>query len=244
MIYAATRAGKHHEKSEDAVLIGEVILSDEDDSLPVPANGFVCVADGVGGNYGGACASGFLLDSILSLETPCGKDTLLEALKAINNRLILKGHTEPRLAMMATTLTGVFLSESINFLMHVGNTRAYTKQGKFLKQITQDHTVFNWLRKTGRNEEAEACNKNEITNCFGGGCSTLLSKLYVTEIADFSELLMTSDGVHEYVDIDELEDILNDALSGEEKCNRILEAALEAGSDDDMTVVLVCMKEE
>ena len=64
------------------------------------------------------------------------------------------------------------------------------------------------------------------------------------EIGDFTQILLTSDGVHEYVDIDLLEDILNDESSGEDKCNSILDATLVAGSDDDMTAIFVCAKEE
>ena len=243
MIYVATRAGKHHEKSEDTVLVGEIILSDEEDTLPVPKDGFVCVADGVGGNQGGAYASTFVLEKILSLTPPNEVRALMDELIRINNLLIQQRKNSPGLSSMATTLTGVFFRENEHYLMHVGNTRAYIKQGRYLKQVSQDHTVYNWLSKTGRSEEAEACNKNEITNCFGGGNAALLSKLYVAEIGDFSQLLLTSDGVHEYVDIDLLEDILNDDSSGEDKCNNILNAALTAGSDDDMTVILICVKE-
>jgi serine/threonine protein phosphatase PrpC len=46
------------------------------------------------------------------------------------------------------------------------------------------------------------------------------------------------------VGIDLLEDILNDESSGENKCNSILDAALAAGSDDDMTAIIICAKEE
>lgn len=244
MIYVATRAGKHHEKSEDTVLVGELILTNEEDTLPIPKEGFVCVADGVGGNHGGACASLFVLENLLSITSPSGVDVLRDELIRINDLLIREGQVNSDLSAMATTLTGVFVRDNERFLMHVGNTRAYVKQGRYLKQITQDHTIYNWLQKTGRFEEAEACNKNEITNCFGGGNASLLSKMYVTEIGDFTQLLLTSDGVHEYVDIDLLEDILNDDSSGEDKCNSILDAALAASSDDDMTAILVCAKEE
>lgn len=244
MIYVATRAGKYHEKSEDTVLVGEIILSDEEDTLPVPNDGFICVADGVGGNCGGAYASSFLLENLLSIVSPSDVKSLRDALVEINSLLIQKGRTDLQLSSMATTLTGVFIRERTLYLMHVGNTRAYIRQGRYLKQITQDHTVYNWLQKTGHFDEAEACNKNEITNCFGGGNSAFLSELSVTEIGDFTQLLFTSDGVHEYVDIDLLEDILSDDSSGEEKCNSILDVALAAGSEDDMTVILVCMKEE
>ena len=33
-------------------------------------------------------------------------------------------------------------------------------------------------------------------------------------------------------------------ISGEDKCNSLLNAALAAGSDDDMTAIFVCTKEE
>lgn len=245
MIYIDTRKGKHHKISEDAVLVGDIILSDESDVLPVPVEGFVCVADGVGGNNGGAAASAFLLESLSQHNIVENLDELRNRLNEINSSLIQNGKMNPTISTMATTLTGVFLSRVSNFLMHVGNTRAYVMQGNYLKQITQDHTVYNWLRSMGRFAEAEACNKNEITNCFGGGDASLISKLYVIEIPHFNKLLLTSDGVHEYVDIDLLEDILNDSvISNEVKCDRIINAAIEAGSEDDITIVLIQRKEE
>ena len=244
MIYVATRTGKQHNKSEDTVLVGKVIVSDDADILPTLDCGFICVADGVGGNQGGAQASAFLLGELAAVDTIENAESLKSLLSEINSRLIAIGQAEPSIASMATTLTGVYLNEGARFLMHIGNTRAFIRQGKYLKQITQDHTVFNWLQKSGRLDEAETCNKNEITNCFGGGDKSLLSKLYVTEIPDFSQLLLTSDGVHEHVDIDLLEDILNEDSPGEDKCNKILDAAITAGSEDDISVILACIKEE
>lgn len=244
MIYVATRVGKHHKKNEDSVLIGDILLSNEADTLPLPKDGFICVADGVGGNYGGACASTFLLENILSIPHPTDVNMLKDSLVRINDLMLQKGLNDTELSSMATTLTGILLSENTRFLMHIGNTRAYVRQGRYLKQVTQDHTVYNWLQKMGHIGEAEECNRNEITNCFGGGMAYLLSKLYVSEIGDFSQMILTSDGVHEYVDIDLLEDILNEDSSGEDKCNYILDAALAGGSEDDMTAILICMKEE
>ena len=47
------------------------------------------------------------------------------------------------------------------------------------------------------------------------------------------------DGVHEYVDIDTLEEILVREISGEKKCQAILEKALGNGSSDDISVVII-----
>ncbi len=245
MIYIDTRKGKHHKISEDVVLVGDIILSDENDTLPVPKEGFVCVADGVGGNKGGEDAAVFLLKFLSQNSIVENLEELKSRLIEINSNLIQCGKNNPSITMMATTLTGVFISDVSNILMHVGNTRAYVMQGNYLKQITQDHTVYNWLKSMGRFAEAETCNKNEITNCFGGGDDSLLAKLYVKEIPPFNKMLLTSDGVHEYVDIDLLEDILSDStISNETKCARIINAAIEAGSEDDITIVLIQRKEE
>lgn len=48
--------------------------------------------------------------------------------------------------------------------------------------------------------------------------------------------------IHEL--IDDLEDIINLDVPNDEKCNAIQEAALLAGSTDDMTAVLICMQED
>ena len=65
------------------------------------------------------------------------------------------------------------------------------------------------------------------------------------EIPHFNKMLLTSDGIHEYVDIDLMEEILNDSvISNEAKCDRIITAAIEAGSEDDITIVLIQRKEE
>ena len=61
MVYVMTRKGKHHSVSEDAVLVDREVLSDTTAVCTVPDNGFICVADGVGGNSGGAVASKFVL---------------------------------------------------------------------------------------------------------------------------------------------------------------------------------------
>jgi protein phosphatase len=93
---------------------------------------------------------------------------------------------------------------------------------------------------TGNFEAAQVCNKSEIINCFGGGNASLISKLSVARCNSFSSLLLTTDGVHDYVDIDHLESILNSDASGEEKCDQILTLAQAAGSADDLTVILAC----
>ena len=237
MVYVASRAGMRHETSEDAILIGTNILTETAEVVEMPKSGFLCVADGVGGNAGGAKAARFVLEALTNTETT--PEQLRNALISINRSLIEKARETPEASNMATTLTGVLIHDGEYQLIHVGNTRALIKQGRYLKQITSDHTTYNWLKSSGQLESAEACNKSEITNCFGGANPALLAKLVVTELNPFSLMVLTSDGVHEYVNLDTLEDIISGEDSFDAKCGAILDEAIRNGSEDDMTIVII-----
>ncbi len=239
MIYIVTHVGEGKETSEDSVLVGSQLYSNVMDAAEIPENGYVCVADGVGGNQAGEVASAFVLEAL----SGCGwdeDDVLREKLKNINRQLIENSLGEQSRMNMATTLSGICFDGDRMKLVHIGNTRIYAMQGHYLKQLTSDHTVYNWLKKLGRTEEAEACNKNEITNCFGGGDERFIEKLQILPVNTVRKLLITSDGIHEYVSIDDLEDILNSDIPDDEKCGAIMKAAQLAGSTDDMTAVLIC----
>ena len=237
MVYVMTRKGKHHSVSEDAVLVDKEVLSETTAAYSVLDNGFICVADGVGGNSGGAVASKFVLSELAKWD---GSVVLKSYMQKLNDDLIRESKRDETNSKMATTLTGFYFEKGSISLVHVGNSRAYIKQGRYLKQITQDHTTYNWLLSTNQYDAAESCNRNEITNCFGGGNPALLSKLYVDECQPFTLAILTSDGIHEYVDLDTIEDIINCKETFEEKCNMIVQKALDNGAEDDMSVVIIC----
>ena len=243
MVYVSTHAGKRHSLSEDSVLVGSVVLTETTEALPMPQKGFVCVADGVGGNCGGDKASQFVLKELSRIKVETG-ERLKEFLYRINGSLIVTAVKAGAAPDMATTLTGFCIINGQYKLVHVGNTRAYIKQGKYLKQITSDHTTYNWLLSSGQVETAERCNKSEITNCFGGNNSALLAKLSVSDCQQFSLALLTSDGIHEYVDLESLEEIMSKEGSLADKCEEIVQKALSAGSEDDLSVVILCTDEE
>ena len=243
MIYIMTHAGEGKSISEDVVLVGGQLYSDITETAEIPEEGIICVADGVGGNNAGEEAAAFVLNSLAD----CGweDDTVLrEKLAEINSHLIEKSKEAPSYSNMATTLSGICVKDGAMKLLHIGNTRIYALQGHYLKQLTSDHTVYNWLKSLGRLEEAEACNKNEITSCFGGGDEKLIQKLQIQPVNAVKTLLITSDGIHEYVSIDDLEDMLNSDIPNDEKCTAIQEAAQNAGSTDDMTAVLICLQDK
>ena len=86
------------------------------------------------------------------------------------------------------------------------------------------------------------CNKNEIRGCFGGGNSAYADSLVVKRIengVNVTTFLLTSDGIHEFVDIDTMEALLTEGTDDSEIVKKLVCLALENGSKDDMTAVIV-----
>lgn len=240
-IYAVTEKGNHNE-NEDRILINDVIIYCGSYETECDGSIKVCIADGVGGNNAGAVASNFVCESLRDIDI-----IKKESLVSINSQLISKSVENPNYDGMASTLSGVLLNESNASLFHIGNTRIYVCQVNYLKQITDDHTTVNWLLKNGKisKKDAEVYNKrNEITACFGGGNPSLINSLIFKEcneaIFNAKKIIITSDGVHEYVSIDEMEEFFNkEGTKPLVVCQEIINKAKVNGSEDDKSIIII-----
>lgn len=240
-IYAITEKGDHSE-NEDRILINDTIVSVGSFEVECDGDLKICVADGVGGNNAGAVASSFVCENLKNIAS-ISKNSLID----INTQLLEKSADDANFKGMATTLSGICIGDNTTNIFHIGNTRIYVFQGSYIKQITEDHTSVNWLVKTGKlsKKEAETYDRrNEITACFGGGNPALISSLVFEEkdeaLLNTKKIVLTSDGVHEYVSIDELEDVLNnESLEPLSMCNDILIIAKAKGSTDDKSIIII-----
>lgn len=203
----------------------------------------VGVADGVGGNAGGKIASGYVASQITHPDfSKMDEIRIVQFIEELNHRLIQYASSIPEKAEAATTLTCLVVGSDCVYLIHVGNTRLYVKQGSYLKQLTNDQTTYNWLLECGQYEAAERCNKNEINGCLGGGNPQYSSRVVVEKIfeKDLPDLiLLTSDGIHEYVDLDVMENVLSSELTDQKMIQLLIEKAVSNGSTDDKTVIMV-----
>jgi len=239
-IYAISEKG-NHEENEDRILINNRIVV-EDSFFIECEEAKVFIADGVGGNNAGAVAANFVCDNLRTCDS-INEDTFFN----INMALIEKSKENPAYEKMATTLSGVLLNKDDFKLFHVGNTRVYIFQGNYLKQITEDHTSVNWLLKIGKISKTDAENydkRNEITACFGGSNSSLINSMVFDDnnisLINAQRIIMTSDGIHEYLTIDEMEEILNSEDSSHlNVCKKMIDKANLNGSEDDKSIVII-----
>jgi protein phosphatase len=234
--------GKGKVECEDSAFFNESLVDNR--IVEYESSDFHCVgaADGVGGNAGGRNASSFVVSKISQTDfSQMSEDAIHAFVMNLNKELIHYASTMRGKTEMATTLTCVVAALDGFYLIHAGNTRLYIMQGSYLKQLTNDHTTYNWLVNCGQYETAEQCNKSEINCCLGGGSSQFANGVIVQKLFDDmlpDTMLLTSDGVHEYVDIDSMEEILAAADSDLEAIKMLVDKADTNGSTDDKTAII------
>ena len=233
--YACSQMGISKKENEDRMILGKSVIA-EGSFITNIDTGTIAIADGVGGNNAGAVASHFVATRLTVTD-----NISLEQLLKINTDLIELSNTEPQYSKMATTLSGIHFDKDRICIFHVGNTRIYTLQGgKYLKQLTFDDTTINYLIASGRLSSDEAENfdrKNEIIACFGGGIPTLF-KVTLSTVSITSPILLTSDGIHDYLSTDSLEDIVDEYGISLQTCEKLIDVARQQGSVDDASVII------
>ncbi len=232
-VYAVTERGRKIE-NEDRVIVGKAVIS-RGELCEDFDSGILAVADGVGGNDAGDVASEFVAEKLSVTDSISA-----EFFDEINRGLIQRSIEYDELRGMATTLSGVLISDGETTLFSVGNTRVYLLQsGKYLKQLTTDDTTLQYLLSTGQLSQAEAetfDRKNEITACFGGGNPKYLD-IKISSIGKLScPIMITSDGLHDYLSADRIEEIIAenempDAL------HILIKEARDNGSYDDISII-------
>ena len=195
----------------------------------------VVVADGMSASEAGreaaeTCVQGFLTDYYSTPESWTTRTSAHKTLSALNRWLHGQGQREYGSARgMVTTLSALVLKSTTAYLFHVGDTRIYRLRGGELEQLTRDHRM------------QVDDDKNYLTRAMG--IDLLLDIDHRAEPMEVGDrYLLTTDGVHDHVPAARLRELLahhGDQPEAAARC--IVEAALAAGSDDNLTCQVVCV---
>ena len=235
--FGATDAGKVRANNEDALLVGE----GRDETLFV-------VADGIGGFEAGEVASRIAVDVLRELEPGASFEA---AIREANRRILAVGRGDERLSGMGTTIVatrfGGTREEPVAEIAHVGDSRAYLLRGGSLRPLTEDHSLVAELVRSGdltRDQAAEHPQKNLITRALGAEEEVEVDTV-VLPVEAGDRFLLCSDGLTDMVPEANIGEILADSPGDPEKPARTLvSAALDAGGSDNVTVVVVDVKQE
>ena len=239
---------------------GRVRKTNEDAFICAEDLGLYVVADGMGGHNAGEVASalaiealaGFIRRSALTeeLSWPYGLDPaasfdanrLRTAIKLANRRVFRVAEERDEYTGMGTTVVAALLTPDTLIVGHVGDSRLYVKADGELRQITMDDswaaTILVHEHPEDHAELSKHPMRNVLTNVLGARDQV---DVHLQELPTRGGelLLLCSDGLYGPLENDVIEGILSEDEPLSIKSRRLVDASLEAGSRDNVTVVLV-----
>lgn len=228
----ATDVGRIRSANEDSFHVGDSVFA---------------VADGMGGHLAGEVASETALQPVAELDGRVFANeaealgALRQAVIDANTQVVTKAAGDPRYSGMGTTLTAVMIEGLRIHLAHVGDSRAYLLRGEKFSQITDDHTLVQRLVDEGRLTPEQAAShpqRSIITRAIGVEDHLEVDSLSL-EARPNDVLLLCSDGLTGPVSDNEIRRILGSTTDLEEATTALVDAALERGAPDNVTVVLI-----
>ena len=230
--------------------VGPVRKNNEDCLVSDLALNLFAVADGMGGHAAGEVASRLAMDVVEEFVRqsqdddyftwPFGLDPTLSgeanrlktALLLANGRIQNLSDSDDQFFGMGTTAVCALVSGGRLTVAHVGDSRLYLFRDGSLTQVTEDDS---WAAPAAA---GGAHNRHVLTNALGVQTETEVH-VYEQELGGGELLLLCTDGLHGAVDEDGLRSVLAQNGDLETLCRSLVSTAIEKGSLDNVTALLV-----
>lgn len=200
----------------------------------------LALADGISSSSVSQVASessvkGFLEDYYCTSESWTVKTSVQRVLQATNSWLYAQTRAGPHRFDIergyVCTFSALVFKSATAHIFNVGDTRVYRLTGDGLEQLTEDHRV--WL----------STHKSYLSRALGMRDRLELDyQVHPVEVGD--TFILSTDGVYEFVDHQRIASLVSENRANLDQAARfIVEQALAAGSDDNLTVQLVRLEQ-
>ena len=226
--------------------------NNEDAFIVLQDKWVTAVADGMGGAAAGEVASKIFVtvvresfaDAAVSSEE-AAYQLVQQVFSVANERIIEHVANFPADAGMGCTAELLTFVDGRYIIGHVGDSRIYLFRNGDLRQLTRDHSLVQMHLDGGMITAEEARvhpKKNIVLRVVGMEQDFSLDILRGNTFAG-DLFLLCSDGLSDMIDDNAILAILSSSYSLEQKANKLVESAKEAGGKDNITVVLCQVKQ-
>jgi serine/threonine protein phosphatase PrpC len=241
--------GLQRDQNEDSLFTFSSKMSGEDKNL---IYGLFIVADGMGGHEHGELASTVAINAmstyitkkmylpLFGVKQDQPSDPLHELMQnAINEAQQSVVRYAPG---GGTTITSAFILGDQVTLAHVGDSRAYFiyPDGR-LQTVTRDHSLVRRLQELGQisdKEAAEHPQRNVLYRALGQN-EPFEPDINTYPFPNGGYLMLCSDGLWNVITESEIYPIIKSSPSLNIACQRLIDAANNAGGPDNISVILV-----
>lgn len=216
--------------NQDAVLVATLSTGAE----------LAAVADGMGGYAGGEIASSRTLE-VLRASLEAGRD-FADAVRAANAAVFQEASRSKKHRGMGTTLVALLRRGPHYIVVNVGDSRAYRVDEAGIQQLTLDHSFVADAIRAGQlsAEDAEKSRwRNAVTRAVGTQPELDVDTYGPFDALEPHAVVLCSDGLYRVVSDDDLRQAVMDATAPDQAVRELAAAAYEAGSEDNISVVML-----
>lgn len=238
---AFTDKGEIKDINEDRL----VFINPFDESVRRTKGCLALVCDGMGGHNSGDYAAQLAIDAIPKFyyeKDEVFKSSLNKAVLATNSLIYNIASKEIKHAKMGTTCTAIVILDEDLFIVHAGDSRAYSIASGSIDLLTTDHTYVEHLYQSGTITKAEKDthpDRNIVTKVIGTQ-KTLVPDTYFLEnhFKTGNKLLLCSDGLYDYLKDYEILQVVNSMEKGA-AAQHLINTAKKRGGHDNISVLII-----
>ena len=192
-----------------------------------------CIADGASCSEEAelasqTCVTNFVTDYYSTPDSWKVKTSAVRVISALNSWLHHNGQQlNNKQNKLLTTFSCVVIKSHTAHIFHIGDSRIYLLRDQHLEQLTRDHF------------QRQNDNTGYLTRAMG--VEHKLDVDYRQEaIKKGDKLILTTDGIHDFIDGKQLKELLLKKYDSLEKTAKLItEEALKNGSDDNLSCLIV-----
>lgn len=230
-----TDAGKVRDHNEDSVIIEK---NENNDYL-------MAIADGMGGHSAGEVASSIAItylekhfkETFLNMTKVDAVNWIRDSINEINSLIFQHEKTHPESKGMGTTLVMAIVTKEYILFGNIGDSSGFVMKDEKLHKVTYDHTLVNLLVSAGELTKEEASvhpKKNVLMKALGASLNVDVD-VFDCDMG-VSEILLSSDGLTNMLDKDQIEKVLLEDMTVDEKVSRLIQKANNRGGTDNISV--------
>ncbi len=237
-----TDAGKVRDHNEDSVII---VHNQNQEYL-------MAIADGMGGHSAGEVASSIAIrylgkhfnETFFSFSKMEAVTWLRDSVTEINSLIFQHEKDHPESKGMGTTLVVAIVTKEYILFGNIGDSSGFVMKDGKLHKVTYDHTLVNLLVSAGEltKEEAKDHPKKNVLMKALGANDPIDIDIFDCDM-EIDEILLSSDGLTNMLEEEQIEKVLLGEGDMEEKVIRLIRKANNRGGTDNISVAYLTLDE-
>ena len=167
------------------------------------------------------CVQGFLTDYYATPDSWGTEHCATKVITALNSSLYSQSMVIDEVSSMLSTMSALIIKSNTAYLFHIGDSRIYRYRDGVLKQLTKDHV-------TNVNQK-----ETYLSRAIGFDSNVQID-FQALDLKLDDQFLMTTDGVHGYLDHTEMATSIGQKTAVED----LVEMAITKGSQDNASAII------